>query len=181
MKLFLPIGLFLIAHPLLAQPASQREPIPPRTWDTRALADWATPLASINIRPGHFSEEEYYRAPIDNYRTYPVYRPDREPPGYWDALRKKRPERWSNLVRPGQRSTGSGQESVCGTKWTLPSSAFTMQSRFRWRDPANTSLETSAAWSSGPTARLLCTAGGHATGHWTRGNRMFILPYALPG
>jgi hypothetical protein len=54
----------------------------PRTWDTRALADWATPLANINVRPAHFSEEEYYRAPLDNYRTYPVYLPDREPAGY---------------------------------------------------------------------------------------------------
>jgi hypothetical protein len=63
-----------------------------RTWDTTALSDWATPLATIDVRPSHFSEAEYYRAPLDNYRTYPVYRPDREPPGYWDSLRAKKPE-----------------------------------------------------------------------------------------
>jgi len=45
----------------------------PKTWDAKALADWATPVAGLNVRPGHFSEEEYYRAPVDNLRTYPVY------------------------------------------------------------------------------------------------------------
>lgn len=40
----------------------------------------------------HFSEAEYYRAPVDNYRTYPVYRPDREQPGYWDFIRARNPE-----------------------------------------------------------------------------------------
>src|SRR5260221_7721663 len=59
--------------------------VPQRTWDARALSDWATPLASIDIRPGHFSGGEYYRAPLDNYRTYPVYHPDREATGYWDT------------------------------------------------------------------------------------------------
>src|SRR5437667_4896840 len=43
---------------------------PPKTWDAKALADWATPVAGLNVRPGHFSEEEYYRAPIDHLRTY---------------------------------------------------------------------------------------------------------------
>src|SRR4051794_20495818 len=47
----------------------------PRTWETRTLADWATPLANTGFRPGHFSEEEYYKAPVDNYRTYPMYAP----------------------------------------------------------------------------------------------------------
>lgn len=73
----------------------------PRTWDTRALADWATPLANINVRPAHFSEDEYYRAPLDNYRTYPVYLPDREPAGYWERLRNKRPEPLIDLFNIG--------------------------------------------------------------------------------
>jgi hypothetical protein len=60
----------------------------PKTWDAKALADWATPVAGLNVRPGHFSEEEYYRAPIDNLRTYPVYYPGREPEGYWEMLQK---------------------------------------------------------------------------------------------
>jgi hypothetical protein len=63
----------------------------PRTWDTVALSDWGTPLANINLRPGYFSEAEYYKAPVDNYRTFPVYDPAREPAGYWDSIRGSKP------------------------------------------------------------------------------------------
>jgi hypothetical protein len=64
----------------------------PKLWDEKELAEWANPVAGLNVRPGHFSESEYYAAPVDNLRTYPVYAPDREPAGYWDSLKKKKPE-----------------------------------------------------------------------------------------
>ena len=64
----------------------------PRIWDDKALEDWATPIAAIGVRPGHFTSAEYYAVPGENLRTYPVYRPDREPPGYWDWLQKQKPE-----------------------------------------------------------------------------------------
>jgi hypothetical protein len=64
----------------------------PRIWDDVRLADWATPIAALNVRPGHFTSEEYYRVQADNFRTYPVYPPDREPPGYWEWLQKQKPE-----------------------------------------------------------------------------------------
>jgi mono/diheme cytochrome c family protein len=44
------------------------------------------------VRPGHFSEAEYYASPVDNYRTYPVYAAGREPAGYWERLQKAKPE-----------------------------------------------------------------------------------------
>ena len=74
----------------------------PRTWETKALAEWASPVAGIAARPGHFSEAEYYAAPVDNLRTYPVYHPDREPAGYWESLRKKKPE---PLIDPAKLKT----------------------------------------------------------------------------
>ena len=64
----------------------------PKIWDEQALADWATPIAALKIRPAHYTAAEYYSAPADNLRTYPVYRPDKEPPGYWEELQKKKPE-----------------------------------------------------------------------------------------
>ena len=57
-----------------------------------ALADWATPVATLNLRPTHLPESEYYAVSGDNLRTYPVYHPDAEPPGYWEELQKKKPE-----------------------------------------------------------------------------------------
>jgi hypothetical protein len=64
----------------------------PRIWDDAALVDWATPVAGLNVRPAHYSSTEYYAAPVDNFRTYPVYHPDKEPAGYWEELQKKAPE-----------------------------------------------------------------------------------------
>jgi hypothetical protein len=73
--------------------SAQTVPVPvPRIWDDQALADWATPVAGLNVRPGHYSSAEYYAAPVENLRTYPVYHPDAEPLGYWDELQKKKPE-----------------------------------------------------------------------------------------
>ena len=64
----------------------------PRIWDEQALADWATPVAALKTGPAHYTAAEYYSAPADNLLTYPVYLPDKEPPGYWEALQKKTPE-----------------------------------------------------------------------------------------
>lgn len=62
------------------------QPNVPRVWDDAALADWATPLSGINVRPTHISSKEYYSLPADNLKTYPVYLPGREPEGYWEML-----------------------------------------------------------------------------------------------
>src|SRR5687767_2357849 len=64
----------------------------PRIWSDQDLADWATPIAALNLRPAHYSADEYYRIDGDNLRTYPVYDPVSEPDGYWQALQKKKPE-----------------------------------------------------------------------------------------
>ena len=64
----------------------------PVIWDDVALADWATPIAALQIRPGHYKTADYYAVPAENLRTYPVYLPDKEPPGYWESLKKKKPE-----------------------------------------------------------------------------------------
>ena len=64
----------------------------PRIWDDAGLAEWATPVVGLNVRPAHFSPTEYYSVPGDNLRTYPLYHPDSEPPGYWEELNKKKPE-----------------------------------------------------------------------------------------
>src|SRR5262245_49630320 len=65
---------------------------PPKTWEEQELRDWATPIAALSVRPGHFSEAEYLRAPIDDLRTYPVYYPGREPAGYFEMIRTTGPK-----------------------------------------------------------------------------------------
>lgn len=64
----------------------------PKVWDEAAFTDWATPVAGLNVRPGHISAEEYYSAPVEIFRTYPVYYPGREPAGYWEKLQNLGPK-----------------------------------------------------------------------------------------
>lgn len=64
----------------------------PKTWDEKALADWAIPLAGINVRPSHISSAQYYALPADNLKTWPVYLRGGEPEGYWQMLQTVGPQ-----------------------------------------------------------------------------------------
>jgi hypothetical protein len=87
-----------IATALLEALAAGQAPSPrwtpeiPRTWDETALAEWATPVAGLNVRPGHMSAAAYYAMPAENLRSYPVYMPGREPAGYWDRIQAAGPQ-----------------------------------------------------------------------------------------
>ncbi|HQR07432.1 MAG TPA: hypothetical protein PLN21_11450 [Gemmatales bacterium] len=74
----------------------------PRLWNDKDLKEWATPLAGLNMRPGFFSEAEYYATPIDNVRTYPVYHPKLEPAGYRERLVAQGP---LPLIEPSKLKT----------------------------------------------------------------------------
>ena len=56
------------------------------------MADWPTRLAGLNARPTDISPAQYYSLRVENLRTYPVYRPGREPAGYWKMLRQVGPQ-----------------------------------------------------------------------------------------
>src|SRR5215831_14458736 len=64
----------------------------PKTWDEAALAEWATPVAGLNVRPTNISAKEYYAMTVENLRSYPVYFPGREPEGYWEMLERVGPQ-----------------------------------------------------------------------------------------
>ena len=52
--------------------------------------------------PGHFTGKQYYASPNAEWvRTYPVYFPGREPAGYQEMLRAKKPE---PLITSGSRT-----------------------------------------------------------------------------
>lgn len=65
----------------------------PRTWTREAVAAFEVPLAKPILSPVHISEEAYYRIPVRTiYKTYPVYHPKREPPGYMEWLKQQEPQ-----------------------------------------------------------------------------------------
>jgi hypothetical protein len=73
----------------------------PKVWDEAALADWATPVAGLNLPPTTMSADEYYSMTVENLRTYPVYFPGREPDGYWEMLHRVGPQ---PLIEPERLS-----------------------------------------------------------------------------
>src|SRR5262245_7765969 len=98
-KLFLIITLSLACVMLTVSASSAGVDQPkwraviPRTWDEQAIASIETPLANKLASPKHVSADYYYQIPVRPvYRSYPVYRPDREPAGYFDSLKRKEPE-----------------------------------------------------------------------------------------
>ncbi len=71
----------------------------PKIWDAKELATWATPVAGLGVPPSYASEADYYAAPIDNLRTYPLYHPSREPAGYREWMLKQGPQ---PLIEPAK-------------------------------------------------------------------------------
>jgi mono/diheme cytochrome c family protein len=76
------------------QNASRAEsPTVPRTWDEEALRSTELPLARPDVSPAYVSSDYYYRMPVRPiYKSYPVYRPDREPPDYFNRLAQQEPQ-----------------------------------------------------------------------------------------
>ena len=77
----------------LAAGAQVYRPAIPRTWDDAAVASFEVPLANPRFSPQHVSADYYYRMQVRPiYKTYPVYAPGKEPPGYIEWLAGREPE-----------------------------------------------------------------------------------------
>ncbi len=67
------------------------EPKIPPVWVDSELETMELPLAR-RVQKQYASADYYYRIPVRPiYESYPVYRPDREPPGYFDSLMERAP------------------------------------------------------------------------------------------
>ncbi|MFY9608251.1 MAG: hypothetical protein WAU45_06495 [Blastocatellia bacterium] len=99
--------LFLMMSGSAAQTKSSsttRKIVVPKIWDAKQLATWATPVAGLNTTANFYTEEEYYAAPVDNLRTYPVYHPDFEPKGYREWMFKQGTQ---PMIEPAKLETES--------------------------------------------------------------------------
>src|SRR6266542_4202010 len=62
----------------------------PKVWDEEALTSMTLPSAIPGSRILYVSSSYYYSIPVlPIYKSYPVYAPGKEPPGYLDWLRKQ--------------------------------------------------------------------------------------------
>lgn len=65
----------------------------PKTWDTEAINSVLLPLADERVSTKLISSSYYYSMPVRPiYKSYDVYRPDREPRGYMDRLKREKPQ-----------------------------------------------------------------------------------------
>ena len=65
----------------------------PKMWDDEALTSLDLPLADASIKVQHAPAADYYRIPQRRiWKSYPVYAPDYEPPGYLADLEQREPE-----------------------------------------------------------------------------------------
>ena len=86
------LGLTGLAVPQRDARDSTRRPIP-KVWDDEVMAKLEVPLAVPSASPKHVPSEFYYRIPVRPiYKSYSVYHPSKEPPGYLDMLRAQEPE-----------------------------------------------------------------------------------------
>ncbi len=68
-------------------------PVVPRVWDDEALVRLEVPLTVPEASPKFVLSDWYYRIPVRPiYKSYPVYRPDKEPPGYMEWLKQQEPQ-----------------------------------------------------------------------------------------
>lgn len=79
--------------PDAAPPQHSFRPVIPRTWDDAAMATLEVPLADPIGSPKHAPASYYYKMPVRPiYKSYPVYAPGHEPPGYMDWLKRQNPQ-----------------------------------------------------------------------------------------
>ena len=65
----------------------------PKVWDEKEFAQFELPLVHREASPKHAAADYYYRMiPRAIYKSYPIYVPWKEPPGYMKSLEEKEPE-----------------------------------------------------------------------------------------
>lgn len=94
--------VYVFAALAAATLAAQSPARAPRIWTDAALKTWPLPIAGVKSTPTFYTEAEYYAAPVDEVRTYPVYVKGREPKGYRDWMRRQGPR---PLIEPAKLTT----------------------------------------------------------------------------
>ncbi len=97
--LSLAVGFFLLLALAGLTSSSQNEksrgnfqPDITKTWDDAAMATLEVPLADPIGSPKQVPASYYYKIPVRPiYKSYPVYAPGHEPPGYMEWLKQREP------------------------------------------------------------------------------------------
>jgi hypothetical protein len=86
------LGLMLFSSSLGQEPKINGSVIP-KTWDSQAIDAFQMQLADPTVSRKLISSAYYYSIPVRPiYKSHDVYRPDREPTGYVDQLKRQEPQ-----------------------------------------------------------------------------------------
>src|ERR1051326_2162659 len=78
----------------------------PQAWDEGTVVNLQLPLADPKQSPVEIPWEYYYRIPRRLiYKSYPVYAPGHEPPGYFEWLKRQEPQGGWGVDYDGQSHT----------------------------------------------------------------------------
>ena len=92
MRIAATISLFAALFIQNASSADHFQAQIPKTWEEAEINSAEIPLSHPAYSPKHISADFYYRMPVRPiYQSYPVYHPDREPPGYMEWLQRREP------------------------------------------------------------------------------------------
>src|ERR1051325_3411377 len=84
------VVIFLTAMIVFAN--DSKSPVMPKTWDEEMVQSTNLPVIG-GPKVQHMPSEYYYRIPVRPiYKSYPVYEPGKEPPGYMEWLKQQEPE-----------------------------------------------------------------------------------------
>jgi hypothetical protein len=94
LTLFLAGGIAILVHSGQAQIiAPAFSPTIPKVWDDEKMSTLEVPLANAAASPRQILADYYYRIPVRPiYKSYTVYTPGKEPPGYLEWLKQQEPE-----------------------------------------------------------------------------------------
>jgi len=83
----------LLASALLSNAGLAASPEVPKTWEDAEMRTLELPLADPAVARAHAPADYYYGIPVRAiFKSYSVYHPEKEPPGYFDGLQKLTPE-----------------------------------------------------------------------------------------
>lgn len=91
---FIITGFFAFINNGKAQKSTSTfSPVIPQVWNDEEIATLEVPTADPVSAPKHITADYYYRIPVrPMYKSYTVYAPGKEPPGYMEWLKQQQPE-----------------------------------------------------------------------------------------
>ena len=87
------VMMFFVVESHMQKVRQPKPPEIPKTWVDSEMPLLELPLVAYDYTPVQVSADYYYSIPVRPiYKSYPIYAPGKEPPGYLEWLKEQKPE-----------------------------------------------------------------------------------------